>query len=301
MSVSCREALKRLATRLCQSSELCVPSRQQPLLVECREALLQTLQKRHSFQLDHNLHRLHSFLNGNQMASRLSSGQRAEDCSPFSHAVENEDMCYSRNMVIWTESAMQQDYLAQEVKQDLDRRAFTKKRIQEWKTSSTLFSLEEPRQSHTDMFDQWRAAGLSQDCIRAQQHHSRRLFNQEQTFTQHAVPILRSPTWVDHPVNSNSQQQPLSRVESLKNVDLDLSRISQQWREDKGLDLNSYHIYESRKQKPQASFGGSRFWSHQQQVQDEKERWAPLSFSASYLSEGFQYKPFFRCPHPSNA
>lgn len=50
------------------------------------------------------------------------------------------------------DSAMQQDYLTQDVKQDMDREAFTKKRrIQEWKASSNLFSLEEPRQSHTDM------------------------------------------------------------------------------------------------------------------------------------------------------
>ncbi|XP_016379645.1 proline-rich protein 19 isoform X2 [Sinocyclocheilus rhinocerous] len=299
MSLSCRKEVKRLLTRLCQSSELRVPSLRHPLLAECREALLQDLQKRQSFQLEHNLHRLHSFLNRNQMASQLSSGQRDENCSPSSHTVENEDRCFNRNMEIWTDSAMQQDYLTQDVKQDLDRGAFTKKRrIQEWKTSSNLFSLEEPRQSHTDMFDQWRAARLSQDCIRSQHHRSRQLFNQEQTFTQHA--ILKSPTWVDHPVDSYSQQQPLSRGESLKNIDLDLSRISQQWREDKDLDLNSFHICESRKQKPQASFGGSRFWSHQHQVQDERERWAPFSFSASYLSEGFQYKPFFRCPHPSN-
>ncbi len=100
MSLSCREAMKRLLTRLCQTSELRVPSRRHPLLAECREALLQTLQKRHSFQLEHNLHRLHSFLNRNQMASQLSSGQRDEHCLPSSHAVENEDRC--RNMEIWT-------------------------------------------------------------------------------------------------------------------------------------------------------------------------------------------------------
>lgn len=102
MPLSCREAVKRLLTRLCQSSELRVPSRRHPLLAECREALLQTLQKRHSFQLEHNLHRLHSFLNGNQMASQLSSGQRDENCSPSSHAVENENKCFSRNIEIWT-------------------------------------------------------------------------------------------------------------------------------------------------------------------------------------------------------
>ncbi len=50
------------------------------------------------------------------------------------------------------DSAMQQGYLTQDVKQDLDRGALTKKRmIQEWKTSSNHFSLEEPQQSHTDM------------------------------------------------------------------------------------------------------------------------------------------------------
>ncbi|XP_026140327.1 proline-rich protein 19 [Carassius auratus] len=301
MSLSCREAVKRLLTRLCQSSELSVPSLCHPLLAECKETLLQDLQKRHSFQLERNLHRLRSFLNRNQMASQLSSGQRDENCSPSSHTVENEDRCFNRNKEIWTDSAMHQDYLTQDVKQDLDKGAFTKKRrIHEWKTSSNFFSLEEPQQSHIEMFDQWRTARLSQDCMRAQHHRSRQLFNQEQNFTQHAIPKLKSPIWVDHTVDSFSQQQSLSRGEGLKNIDLDLSRISQQWREDKDLDLNLYHIYESRKQKPQASFGGSRFWSHQQQVQDETERCAPFSFSASYLSEGFQYKPFFRCPHPSN-
>lgn len=102
MSLSCREAVKRLLTRLCQSSELRVPSLRRPLLAECREALLQDLQKRHSFQLEHNLHRLHSFLNRNQKASQLSSGQRDEKCSPSSHTVENEDRCFNRNMEIWT-------------------------------------------------------------------------------------------------------------------------------------------------------------------------------------------------------
>lgn len=102
MSISCREAVKRLATRLCQASELHVPSHRRPLLAECREVLMQTLQKRHGFQLEHNLHRLHSFLNEKQAASQLSSGQRHKDCSSFSHAVENEDRSYSRNMEIWT-------------------------------------------------------------------------------------------------------------------------------------------------------------------------------------------------------
>ncbi|KAK2903189.1 hypothetical protein Q8A67_007902 [Cirrhinus molitorella] len=305
MSASCREAVKRLATRLCQSSELRVPSRRRPLLAECKERLQQTLQKRHSFHLQHNLHRLQSFLNGNQMAAQLSSGQRDEKCSPFRNAAENEDRCYRSNMEIWTDSAMQQDYLAQKLLQELERESFAEKhRIQDWKTSSTLFLLKEPQQSHTDLslqFDQWRAARLSQDNFRAQHHHSRQLFNQEHTFTQHPVPVLRSPTWVDHPVNSYSQQQSLSREESWTNVDLDLSRISQQWKGDNHLDFNSHHLNQSRKQKPQeACFGGYRFWSNQQNVQEERERWAPFSFSASYLSEGFQYKPFFRCPHPSN-
>ncbi|XP_056125910.1 uncharacterized protein LOC130103642 [Rhinichthys klamathensis goyatoka] len=302
MSKSCREAVKRLARRLCQASELHVPSHRRPLLAECREVLMQTLQKRHGFQLEHNLYRLHSFLNEKQAASQLSSGQSHKDCSPFSHAVENEERCYSRNMEIWTDSAMQHNYLAEEVRLDLDRGASTKKRrIQEWNTSSPPFSLEEPQQSHTDMFDQWRAAELSQDFFRAQHHPSRHLFNQSQTFTQHAVPILRAPTWLDHPVNSYSQQQSLSTGESSKSVYLDPSRISQQCTEETDLSFNSYHLNESRKQKPQEpSFGGSRFWSNQQQVQDERERWAPFSFSASYLSEGFQYEPFFRCPHPSN-
>ncbi|XP_048007716.1 uncharacterized protein LOC125242800 isoform X3 [Megalobrama amblycephala] len=152
MSLSCREAVKRLATRLCQASELHVPSHRRPLLAECRETLMQTLQKRHSFQLEHNLHRLLSFLNGKQMASQLSSGQRHEDCSSFSHAVENKDRCYSRNMDIWTDSAMQHDYLTEEVKMDLDRGVSTKKHwVQEWNTFSPSFSLEEPLQSHTDM------------------------------------------------------------------------------------------------------------------------------------------------------
>lgn len=305
MSMSCREAVKRLATRLCQASELHVPSHRRPLLSECRAALMQTLQKRHSFQLEHNLHRLHSFLNGKQTASQLSSGQRHEDCSSFSHSVENEDRSYSRNMESWTDSAMQHDYLAEEVRLDLDRGVSTRKRrILEWNTSFPPFSLEEPRQSHTDMslqFDQWRTAELSQDCFRAQDHPSRHLFNQSQTFTQHAVPIHRAPTWLDHPVSFYSQQQSLSTGESLESVHLDRSRISQQCTEETYLNFNSHHIYESREQKPQEPpFEGSRFWSHQQQVQDERERCAPFSFSASYLSEGFQYEPFFRCPHPSN-
>lgn len=230
---------------------------------------------------------------------------------------------------------MQHDYLTEEVKLDLDRGVSTKKHwVQEWNTFSPSFSLEEPLQSHTDMvshwnqtqslmsfnkniwhlavqdsilhvnlnvqslqFGQWRAAELSQDCFRAQNNPSRDLFNQSQTFTQHAAPILRAPTWLDHPVNSYSQQRSLSTGESLKSVHLDRSRISQQCTEE--TDLN--FIYESRKQEThKPSFGGSRFWSHQQQVQDERERWAPLPFSASYLSEGFQYEPFVRCPHPYN-
>lgn len=102
MSVSCREAVKRVATRLRLASELHVSSHSRPLLAECRETLMQTLQKRHSFQLEHNLHRLRSLLNGKRTASRQSSGQRHVACSSFSLALENEDRCYSRNMDIWT-------------------------------------------------------------------------------------------------------------------------------------------------------------------------------------------------------
>lgn len=138
---------------------------------------------------------------------------------------------------------------------------------------------------------------MSPDFFRAPHHPSRDLFTQSQAFTQHAAPVLRAPTWIDLPVNSYSQQHSLSTGESLKSVfDLDLSRISQQCTEE--TDLN--FIYATRKQKPQEpSFGGSRLWSHQQQVQ-ERERSAPFPFSPSYLSEGFQYEPFFRCPHPYN-
>ncbi|KAG1947805.1 hypothetical protein F2P79_012646 [Pimephales promelas] len=152
MSNSCRKAVKRLAKRLCQASELHVPSHRCPLLAECREVLMQTLQKRHGFQLEHNLYRLHSFLNGKQAASQLSSGQSHKDCSSFSYAVENEERCYSRNMEIWPDSAIQHDYVAEEFRLDLNRGASTKKqRIQEWNTSFPPFSLEEPQQSHTDM------------------------------------------------------------------------------------------------------------------------------------------------------
>lgn len=102
MSVSYREGVKRLAERLCSASDLYVPSHQRSLLDKCKKTLMQTLQKRHNFHLNHNLHRLHSSLNGNQKASQLSTELPCEDRSPFSHAVEIEDRCNTSNMPIWT-------------------------------------------------------------------------------------------------------------------------------------------------------------------------------------------------------
>lgn len=302
MSVSCREEVKRLAKRLCSASDLYVPSYQRSLLDKCKKTLMQTLQKRHSFQLNHNLHRLRSSLNGKQKASQPSTEQTCEDRSPFSHAVEIEDRCNISNMPIWTDRAVRQDFLPDQVPRHQDRGMSTKKRkVQEWKISSPQFFLKEPQQSPVDMFDQWRPATLSQDSFRPHQHPIGQLFNQDQTFTQHAAPILKAPTWEDHLVNPHCQQQFRSRGESWTNVDLDLSKISQQFREDTDVNIDSYQFYDSRKQRPEeASFGGSSFWSHQSQTQDERKKTAPFSFSASYLTEGFQYEPFFRCPHPSN-
>ncbi|XP_056331515.1 uncharacterized protein LOC130243380 [Danio aesculapii] len=303
MSVSCREGVKRLAKRLCSASDLYVPSHQRSLLDKCKKTLMQTLQKRHSFQLNHNLHMLRSSLNGKQKASQLSTEQTCENRSPFSHAVEIEDRCNTSNMLIWTDSAVQQNFLSDQVPRHQDRGMSTKKRkVQEWKISSPQFFLKEPQQSQVDMFDQWRRpAMLSQNSFRSHQHPIGELFNQDQIFTQHAAPILKAPTWEDHPVNPHSQQQFRSRGESWTNVDLDLSKISQQFREDTNVNIDSYQFYDSRKQRPQeASFGGSSFWSHQLQIQDERKKTSPFSFSASYLTEGFQYEPFFRCPHPSN-
>lgn len=86
----------------------------------------------------------------------------------------------------------------------------------------------------------------------------------------------------------------------MKNVGLDL--ISHQMEEKTDPMFNLNPEYENRTQKAQETFlGESSFWSNQLQVQCVRDRWAPLPFSASSTSECFQYKPFFRYPHPSNS
>lgn len=97
ISVSVREAVNKLAARL----ELHVPRR--PLLAECRDVLLQALQKTHSFHIQHNLSKLHSFIDGKQTSS-FGSGQTHEECSEicFSHALGNEESEPNRNTDIWT-------------------------------------------------------------------------------------------------------------------------------------------------------------------------------------------------------
>ncbi|XP_051574403.1 uncharacterized protein si:dkey-250k15.4 [Myxocyprinus asiaticus] len=292
MSVSVRKAMKRLAARLCQAVELPVPNRRCPLLEECREVLLQTLQKRHGFQLENNLHRLQSLLNVKETHTQFSSGQRHEDHPDIhlNHLMESDKRECRRNKEIWTE---------EDVKQDLDKGASIKKRrIQDWKTFSLPVSQNEPLQSHTDMslqFDQCSAAGLSENRFSAQHHPSTQLFCQDKAFTQHAASITSALTWVDHPFEPCSQQllgEPMRRGE-----------ICHQWKEETDPNLNSYSEYQSRKQIPQeASLGESRlFWSHQLQIQEVRERFAPFSVSADLPSEGFKYKPFYCFPHPSNS
>lgn len=97
ISMSVGEAVNKLAARL----ELHVPRR--PLLADCRDVLLQAIQKTHSFHLQHNLRKLRSYFDGNQ-ADGFGSGQTYEDCSEicFTHALGNEEGEHSRNMDIWT-------------------------------------------------------------------------------------------------------------------------------------------------------------------------------------------------------
>lgn len=101
ISVSVREAVNKLTARL----ELHAPRR--PMLAECRDVLLQALHKNHSFHLQHNLRKLHSFIDGKQTTS-CGSGQAHDDCSQirFSHALGNEESEPNRNTDIWTGNVM---------------------------------------------------------------------------------------------------------------------------------------------------------------------------------------------------
>lgn len=142
-----------------------------------------------------------------------------------------------------------------------------------------------------------RTARLSQDCFRAQHYPQTTLFQQDQAF-----PQIANPTWAD-PYYEPSSQQLLEdlprRDESMKNVGLDLYH---QWEEQTDPTFHLCPEYQNRKQKAQETFlGESSFWTNQLQFQDVRERWAPPSFSASFPSEGFRYKPFYRFPHPSNS
>ncbi|KAA0703158.1 hypothetical protein E1301_Tti010734 [Triplophysa tibetana] len=243
ISVSVREAVNKLAARL----ELHVPRR--PLLAECRDVLLHALQKTHCFHLQHNLSKLHSFIDGKQTSS-FGSGQTHEECSQicFSHALGNEESD-NRNTDIWGENAIQQEYVAEKVSQDSGRGASMKKRrVQAQRRFTPPVSLIQPLQSSTDM--------LLGDLLR--------------------------------------------RGESMKNLGLDLISHQVEEKTDPMFNLNSE--YENRTQKAQETFlGESSFWANQLQVQDVRDRWAPLPSSASFPSECFQYKPFFRYPHPSNS
>ncbi|XP_065101303.2 proline-rich protein 19 [Paramisgurnus dabryanus] len=295
ISVSVREAVKKLSARVCQTLELNVPKRS--LLTECREVLLKTLQKTHSFHLQDNLRKLHSLKNGKQTDS-FGLGQTHEDCSyvHFSHGVKNEDSEHRRNMEIWKDHFTQQE----EVKQDLDRDSSMKKRrVQAERILSPPVSIIQPFQSHTEMFDQLRTARLSRDCFRTQHYPSTPVFRQDQ----YASPISSVPTWTSHPYEPGFQQlfgDSQRKCESTKNVGFDL--ISHQWKENTDPLFNSYYKYQNTEQKPQETFvGRSSCWSDQLQVQDVRERWAPISFSASFPSEGFRYKPYYRFPHPSNS
>ncbi|KAI7806219.1 uncharacterized protein LOC130558452 [Triplophysa rosa] len=299
ISVSVREVVNKLAARL----ELHVPRR--PLLAECRDVLLQALQKTHSFHLQHNLRKLHSFIDGKQTSS-FGSGQTHEDCSQicFSHALGNEESEPNGNTDIWTENAIQQEYIAEKVKQYSGRGASMKKRrVQAERRFSPPVSLIQPLQSNKDMFDQSRPARLSQDCFKTQHYPSTTLFQQDEAFSQ--LPTLQpcTPPWAN-PYYKPCSQQLLGdlprRGESMKNEGLDLISHQSEEKTDPMFNLNPE--YENRKQKAQETFlGESSFWSNQLQVQDVRDRWAPLSFSTSFPSECFQYKPFFRYPHPSNS
>ncbi|XP_055065817.2 proline-rich protein 19 [Misgurnus anguillicaudatus] len=294
ISVSVREAVKKLTTRVCQTLELNVPKRS--LLTECREVLLKTLQKTHSFHLQDNLRKLHSLRNGKQTDS-FGSGQTHEDCSyaHFSNGVGNEDSEHRRNMEMWKDHFTQRE----EVKQDLDRDvSMRKRRVQAERILSSPVSIIQPLQSHTEIFDQLRTTRMSQDCFRTQHYPSTPAFRRDQ----YASPISSVPTWTNHPYEPGLQQlfgDSQRKCESTKNVGFDL--ISHQWKENTDPLFNSYYKYQNTEQKAQETFlGRSSHWSDQQ-VQDVRERWAPISFSTSFSSEGFRYKPYFRFPHPSNS
>ncbi|TRY95592.1 hypothetical protein DNTS_018372 [Danionella cerebrum] len=155
--------------------------------------------------------------------------------------------------------------------------------------------------SSKDKFDQWRAAKQSEDGTRVQGHSIGQFFNQDIS-TLDGAPVLRVPFGIDPPVDLYSQNLFQSKDSGLQKKDFfNLTRIPQLWKAETGLNMNSFQTFDIRKQKPQeTSARESNIWPHSSVVLNEREKHVPFSFSAAYLTEGFKYEPFFRCPHPSN-
>ncbi|KAI5620455.1 hypothetical protein C0J50_19922 [Silurus asotus] len=301
-----KEAVSRLAARLCRNLVSVPPQRCCHLLTKCKQVLLHQLKETHGSRLQHNLHKLHSHLSTEaphspHTADQVwpSSVQQYLD-SPqmyFSCTGKYEDV-QPRDTMNFQKVNRSQKHLREEFCEDVEGGAAFKRQ------SRQTWGIYSPQDYVTELQGQ---DTLSQWSKPAQHTSKSQTFSKHQAFTGPHTSTLWPNNCTErllNPFNLEPQKQvKLGSDESQKRQSTSLPLL-EQWRNDP--DLN-FLFQEENLTRSHASVGTPtepRMRSPQHHIQRVSERplfSAASAFSPFFPPEGFCYEPYYRFPHPSNS
>ncbi|XP_076847360.1 proline-rich protein 19 [Brachyhypopomus gauderio] len=294
----------RLAARLCQTLNILPQRRRCPLLTESREVLLQTLQERHSSQLQHSLCRLRSYISAERPRSSHNteqacndSGQRCEDNTlmGFSHAWKNEDSQQNANIDSWTDDGSQRKYMG--AKWNTMRQA--------WGTYSPHDLGLNQQLPFQDMLDQGTIRAQSQESLRGEQHFDSQRFPMHQDFTVPEILTSSYQNWeqlTSNPLSLLSRKQ--VKLGSSEMRSENCNELFEQWRSKPDLGFLFYGKNMNRTHAPLDHLTELKNWSPQHKLECFNERspfGASSTVSGFFPPEGFRYEPYYRFPHPLNS
>ncbi|XP_072536831.1 proline-rich protein 19 [Salminus brasiliensis] len=318
-----REAVGRLAARLCQTLRSPPSRRRCPLLTECIEVLQQTLEERNSQSRLH-LQPSAELLVVSQAAEQASSSseQRYGDSTTmqFSFLGGYEGGQQSGSPEIWADNSSQREFVRADVSQDIKRGTVDgKRRPQTWMLYSPqdfLTKLRSPcedmgkRQAPTSVhqltdvanLDQWNVRVPLSESLRANHLHNPL---QEVSLLQ-ACTGIETPTPYSYSCEAVSTEpcflkpQKQAKLSLCENTVREITELLDLWSSDPDLAF-LFQENERRSHTPSALSTVLKASSPRQQMESARGRpfFGALSAgSAFFPPEGFSYKPYYRFPHP---
>ncbi|XP_066538505.1 uncharacterized protein [Hoplias malabaricus] len=288
------ETISKLAARLCQTLDFPLLRGRVPLLEKCREFLLQTMEKKHSSNLQHHPHKPYSHFSVDPKdlshisgPACSSSGRRlVVDNTPMQFSFDKEfEGHQTEKRDILTGNCSWREFMREDFSQGA---ANERRRMQSW-TSYSPQGFFTKLQSPCENMGQW-GISVPPDSPKEKQHSFSQASCLHQAFT--GIEEPKSYSYNFGPSTSDTfflLPQKQVKKDSSANRLKEVTELLAQCRNDPDLAF-LFH--------PQTEL---RDWSHHQQMDDVCERPSFGVSSTFFPSEGFRFQPYYCFPRPCSS